>query len=175
MVFIIDGDNSPGSKTKDVGLLKEYDTLYVVYAANNNFYTKTENRERVEQRTRCKIHWLSVPEGKCAADIAIAMQLSCMLNNNDKELLCMISDDKHFELISCIAKKIYRDTFVVSETSITDAVSKYRILEQTTLQEMHDCFVNMFGRKQGGDFYNQLKSLILQEKKANKIIFKWRN
>ena len=29
MVFIIDGDNSPGSKTKDVGLLKEKDTIYI--------------------------------------------------------------------------------------------------------------------------------------------------
>lgn len=56
-----------------------------------------------------------------------------MLNDNGNELFCLISDDRHFELISYIAKQIYRDAFVVSESSIADAVSKYRILEQKSL------------------------------------------
>ena len=171
MVFIIDGDNSPGSKTKDVGLLRDNDELYIVYAANNNFYSKAENRNKIEHKATSKINWVKVPAGNCSADIATAMELEHMLSGKDDILYCLISDDKHFDLIASIARQMHQDSFVACESTITEAVFKYRLLEQTTLREIQECFVNMFGLKHGNSFYNLLQSLILQNTQLNRTSF----
>ena len=169
MVLIVDGDNAPGYITRDVSLLKYTDILYVFYASNNKYYTKREFRDKVEKNSKCEVNWMCVPAGNCAADIGAAMMMSTLLDNTESILYCLISSDKHFDVIKNVAQNIHKDDFIAWECSISDAISKYRILEQTTLQGIHNCLINMYGSKHGSELYNLMKRLILQNNYTKRI------
>ncbi|MBQ0090531.1 MAG: hypothetical protein KBT27_14490 [Prevotellaceae bacterium] len=169
MVLIVDGDNAPGYITRDVSLLKSTDKLYVFYAANNKYYTKKELRDKVEKNSECEVNWMCVPAGNCAADIGAAMMMSTLIDNPESLLYCLISSDKHFGVIKNVAQNMHKDNFIAWECSISDAISKYRILEQTTLHGIHNCFINMYGSKHGSDLYNLMKRLILQNSNTKRI------
>lgn len=164
MYIYIDGDNAPGSKTKDLGSLLPTDVLYIYYASNNNYYTKICVREALEKETKCEINWIKVPAGSNAVDFAVTIDISTLLSNGKtSEIICLISNDKHFQTIGKLLQAKTNSAIITAENSITDAVNKYRILELTSLVEVNNYFVKMFGIEYGTRLYNNMKRLFREQ------------
>lgn len=159
MVMIIDGDNSPGTNVRKLGQLDEKDKVIIYYASDNGFFTKEGNRISLIENTRCSVEFKCIPAGNCAVDLAVAMDMGIMLENDPAGVLVLVSKDKHFKIIQNLMKSESHGWYVAQAPDIDDAVQNYKVLETTSLDGFRDWLIHLFGKEIGTEMYERLEAM----------------
>ena len=172
MIIYIDGDNKLGLQKKDFAFLDKDDEVLIYYASNNNYYTKVQNRTTLEESTKYTVNFIEVPSGKNAVDFKVAIDLSERFCNEDFEdvVICLISNDHHFQTISRLMQSKTDKAIISFENNLKDVI-KYRFIEQNSLVELNNLLVKLFGNTTGSLLYNRLKKLF-QANEEQRIVFK---
>lgn len=164
MLIFFDGDNIRGAKDYEFLELTKNDTVYLYYATNNNYYLKNENRDNLTKKCRCKIEWKKIDSTNNAVDFAIAIDLMDHLcSESHYNIYCIISNDKHFNTIEKYINKKEIRGIVSHETSVKEAILKYKILESNDLMEFHNLIIKMYGDYFGNKIYEMLKRYFRQQ------------
>lgn len=160
MYFYVDGDNCPGNRTIGIGNLKSSDVVKVFYAINNTYYSKENIRESLKQKTKAEIQFISVKEGANAVDFVAAVHIAKDCQSGQVgNIACMVSADKHFNIVKSELNTLYEDIVVNRVETIEEGIMRYYILDIHSLTELHSALEQQYGLKKGQLAYKQLKKL----------------
>ena len=159
MTIFIDGDNGPGTNTKNIEQLRKSDRVILFYASDNKYYLKDSNKKALAEAAVCSIEFKCVEAGNCAVDLAVAMELAAMLSGVPNKIIVLVSKDKHFGIISRLATQRFTKCYVVQATTVDEAINKYRILELENLAEMHNWMTYTLGEEKGKEVYSKAEQL----------------
>ena len=159
MIVVVDGDNSPGSNVNGIKRMKESDSAFIYYASDNKYYQKKENRATIENDSICSIKFKEISAGNCAVDLAVAMDLSEICSKAAGSPVVLISNDKHFGIITKLASSKFERCSIFQASSIKDALKKYRILEVSDLVELNNWLIYTFGSETGTRLYRKIDDI----------------
>ena len=163
MIFVVDGDNSPGANIHGIKELGETDYAYIYYASNNRYYGRPDTQKDLLSKVKCRVSFIKIDAADNAVDFAIAMDIRSILENNPSEIIVLISDDCHFKTILSQARKTAGSSNLYLASEIDQAVSRYKMLESQSLIDLHNCITKSFGQKQGSTFYNSIENLFFEK------------
>lgn len=163
MIVMVDGDNAPGANINGINRLESTDTVYIYYASDNKYFKRTEKQEAIRKMSKCSVDFTSIPAGSNAVDFAIAMDLRAIADNCPSEIIILVSDDKHFGMIMARAKDTTNSTSIYQVSDIEEAAKRYKMLESSSLQELHKYLSRSFGQEKGCEFYRKLDEFFAQK------------
>lgn len=165
MVCLIDGDNNPPKSADGIELLNADDRVIVFYAANNPFYSKAENRQKLQNSAVCKVSFMQVMPGKNSVDFAVAIEASKLYGGSGEPMLyLLISQDKHFDIIEKQLMCQHTSNNPVQRvSSIREGMRYFFLFKASTAGELRLLLKKYYG-EQGANLYRQLREIFLLEK-----------
>jgi len=106
MLFIIDGDNAPGTRTRGIELLTEDDCVIICSVITNKYYQSEVNMEKLRETTKAVIRCVLAPQKKQSADFLMIMKAQEAILAGDKEIY-VVSSDVHAETITELLTQEY--------------------------------------------------------------------
>ena len=164
MYFYVDGDNGPGSRTVGLSKLKKEDVVKVFYADNNKHYSQACVRDGLSNNCRGTVEFISVRQGANAVDFAIAVHIAkdCATGVAGK-VLCMVSGDKHFDIVKNELGTMYDKITVNRVESIEEGIMRYFLLDIDSLSSLQEMLDQMYGLEIGEDTYLNIKGLFEEQ------------
>lgn len=161
MYFYVDGDNCPGMRTVGIQQLTEKDSVKVFFANNNKYYSTPQNRKALKEHSKCQLEFIPVQAGTNATDFAIAVHVvkDCE-TEGDTIVRCMVSGDKHFDVIQYQIAELYGDNTMIKRVeSIEDGVARFFLSEVGNLQELQSRLIHQYGGKKGLEIYEKIRRM----------------
>lgn len=157
-IYYIDGDNSPGARTQGIENLTENDEVIILYAKANTHYCAESVRNEIKERTKAKLSFVQVCDGKNAVDFAVAVRAGfAAATTSDK--LFLISGDKHFDMVAEIIEKQITGDIDIKRV---DTLSKALISDTENIANLgvaENLLKLNFGEKEGEAFLMRIKNL----------------
>lgn len=157
MLFYIDGDNSPGTRTVGIDILRKTDTVKVFYANSNKYYSSKTNRDKLVEAAVCNVSFHNVIPAANSVDFAVAVDCAKELALNDNQVICLISQDKHFQIIRELVKEHY-ESVIVCVNSLKDGFAMLNILEFDKLSELERNMCVLYGAAVGQRTFKKIKA-----------------
>lgn len=164
MIVIVDGDNSPGTRTEGVSALCKEDELYIYYSSNNKFYLDQSNQNVLRLESDCNIHFKKIKDGKNAVDFAVAMDMATLSTEEKSTRIVLISGDKHFRIIANQLAERYHNPNVFVENNIYDAVLKHKLPEIKSVEEVKNYWTAIYGHGEGLRLHEKIAQLYTETK-----------
>lgn len=168
MVVIVDGDNSPGANIKCMSWLVPEDSVYIYFASDNKYFKRINKQETILKTAKCPVTFTSIPAADNAVDFAIAMDLRTIIESCSSEVIVLVSNDSHFSTILNRAKDITQNSGIYQVSDIEEAIKRYKMLESTSLQDLHNLLMKSFGHEMGCDFCRKVDKLFAQKYQLKK-------
>lgn len=157
MYFYVDGDNCPGTRTLGISKLKIDDVVKIFYAANNKHFIQESVREELKNRSRCSVEFISVKAGANTVDFAIAVHIAKDCESGKSgQVMCMVSGDKHFDIVKNELSNLYGDIVVNRVESIEEGMMRYYILDIDSASSLKEALELQYGLKTGNEAYEKI-------------------
>ena len=167
MIIYLDGDNSPGTRTKGISNLKDADTVKVFYARNNKHYSQKKIQEELEAKCKSRFEFIPVKPGNNSVDFAIAIAVSKQLTDNTAdEIHCIVSSDKHFDMVIENLKAVFPDAFFKRVESVDEAIGRFFLFGADDKESLKIALDRLFGTRKGNVLYGNLKEMFTEKNKA---------
>lgn len=145
MIFFVDGDNKYKERIEGVGKLTSKDTVYIYYNDKSGALMQKEARGAIENKTKAKIKFKQVHCAPQAVDFKIACDISTMIENIDNQVICTISEDKHFETIIEAVKSNNSSNIIKNFCCVKDSLD-YKLFEIDDIMEFEEYVTNNFSK-----------------------------
>ena len=165
----------PGVNTVFIDNLNKDDRVIICYAKNNTYYASEKNREKLSKSTKAEVIFDTIAPGSNAVDFAIAVKAGITAAFETESMICLISEDHHFERIANVIRNetagnrntiicgdTIRDAFVSDPSNIGD------------LRIVSKLMNSVFGDSSGKKIYSRMKQLY-QEQFENEVMQKEQN
>lgn len=157
MYFYVDGDNCPGTRTVGISKLKKNDIVKVFYASNNKHFCQENVREDLINSCRGKVEFISVKPGANAVDFAIAVNIAKDCESDKTETaVCMVSGDKHFDIVKCQLNTLYDSIVVNRVETIEEGIMRYYMIDIASLNDLQESLEQLYGTNVGQATYEKL-------------------
>jgi len=100
-VFLIDGDNAPGTRTKGLNYLTSEDIVGICFAKTNKYYQNQEMVKQLRESSEAEVHFYFTESSKQAVDFLMAIKAEAYIQQGYKEIY-LISGDNHIATIAII-------------------------------------------------------------------------
>ena len=167
MYFYVDGDNCPGTRTVGISKLKKNDIVKVFYASNNKHFCQENVREDLINSCRGKVEFISVKPDANAVDFAIAVNIAKDCGSDKTGTpICMVSVDKHFDIVKCQLNAIYNNIVVNRVETIEEGIMRYYMIDITSLNDLQESLEQLYGTNIGQATYEKLIGIMSDKYKA---------
>lgn len=160
-VYLIDGDNAPGTRTKGLGALSAEDIVCICYAKTNKYYQNQDLVKRLRDTTSASVHFYYTESSKQAVDFFLAIKAESYIHEGAKEVY-LISGDNHVSTIATILQKLHPNIEIGSVRTIQEGYlnNLNRIVNLNTAKAV---LIDLFDEKKGVQLYHRLKELFTAE------------
>lgn len=167
MIYYIDGDNGPGSRTKGIECLGIHDTVKLFYNGQNNYYKEQKNRKTLLDQGLCQVEFFETQNGNNAVDFAICIDVTKMLEwgNWHDPVICLISADKHFNAMAVQLADRFPDADIITAGTIEDAYLKGGCLALNDISDLKRFLMKKYGCTKGDRIFRNVKQLFENEER----------
>ena len=160
-IYYIDGDNSPGARTIGIENLTDDEEVVICYATSNLYYCSDKVQKSLREKTKAKLSFIPVPEGKNAVDFDIAVKAGAA--ESGQNFIFLISGDKHFDTVAkIIRRQLEPGKSIKRAETIKDAILS-DVKNANSLSMASDLIKLQFGEADGEAFYQKMKELFFDE------------
>ena len=161
-IYYIDGDNSPGARTIGIENLTDDEEVVICYATSNLYYCSDKVQKLLREKTKAKLSFIPVPEGKNAVDFDIAVKAGAAAEAGHN-FIFLISGDKHFDTVAkIIRRQLEPGKSIKRAETIKDAILS-DVKNASSLSMASDLIKLQFGEADGEAFYQKMKELFFDE------------
>ena len=161
-IYYIDGDNSPGARTIGIENLTDDEEVVICYATSNLYYCSDKVQKSLREKTKAKLSFIPVPEGKNAVDFDIAVKAGAAAEVG-QNFIFLISGDKHFDTVAkIIRRQLEPGKSIKRAETIKDAILS-DVKKASSLSMASDLIKLQFGEADGETFYQKMKELFFDE------------
>ena len=177
IMYFIDGDNAPGSRTTGIEKLLPSEKVKLFYHSGNKLYTKESARNELQEKANCPIDFVKVQSGKNAVDFAIAMEIAIeMSSDNPLDAVILVSEDGDFSTVSSLVRNRWPNTLVKKIKTIEQGHNFVGIMLISDKRSLNNYLVKKYGAEIGGRIYRNVKDIFKKESSIkgciNEKIFK---
>ena len=160
-VYLIDGDNAPGTRTKGLGALSAEDIVCICYAKTNKYYQNHDMVKQLRNMTVATVQFYYTESNKQAVDFFLAIKAESYIQEGAKEVY-LVSGDNHVATIATILQKFHPNIEIGSARTIQAGYLNdlSRIKNLDTVKRV---LIDLLGDKQGEQLYDRLKDLFVAE------------
>lgn len=165
-VYLIDGDNAPGTRTKGLQYLSGTDTVCICFAKTNKYYLNPEIVKQLKENTEAEVRFYRTETSKQAVDFLMAIKAEFYIQQRAEEVY-LISGDNHITTIATILQNQHTNIKVSRAENIYDGY--FSDLDRISdLNMAKNVLLELFDEEKGVQFYNKLESLLCTEITAKK-------
>ena len=163
MLFIIDGDNAPGTRTRGIEFLAKEDRVIICSVITNKYYQSEVNMEKLRDTTKAVIQCAAAPLKKQSADFLMAMKAQEAILKGEKELY-IVSGDTHAETIREILAQEYQEQGVIIKKVADIYEGIFSDLGRIqSLDRVAELLQYQFGDEEGRKLYQRIHQLVFQQ------------
>lgn len=163
MLFIIDGDNAPGTRTRGIEVLTDEDCVIICSVITNKYYQSEVNIEKLCGMTKAIVKVVAAPLKKQSADFLLAMKAKEAILKGEKEIY-IVSGDAHAETIAELLVQEHqgRGVIVKKVNDIYEGI----FCDLSRIQSL-ECIAkllqNQFGEEDGEKLYYRMQHLFFHQ------------
>lgn len=165
-VFLIDGDNAPGTRTKGLNYLSDTDTVCICFAKTNKYYLNPEMVKQLKEATEATVRFYRTETSKQAVDFLLAIKAESYIQQGADEVY-LISGDNHIATIATILQRQHTNIKICKADNIHEGYLS-DLNRITDLKMAKRVILDLFDEEKGGQFYSRLENLFLSELEATK-------